>query len=164
MFPRFADVIAAINDLKASGLITDYAISGAMAQVFWDEAIPTFDLDVLVVLPDNGTLITSLRPIYDWARARRYEERGEHIVIGGIPVQFLPAPDELSAEAVAAARTLVYEGHAMRVATPEYLIAMWSKPPANTALRKERVARLREAVDLDLALLSDVMTRHGLTL
>lgn len=162
MFPRLADVIAAINELKASGLVTDYAIGGAMAQVFWDEAIPTFDIDVMVLLPDDGALLTSLEPIYEWARERRYEERSEHIIISGIPVQFLPAPDPLSVEAIRGAKTLEYAGLPMRVVSPEYLIAIWSKPPANTARRKERVAKMREALKLDETLLSDIMERHGL--
>jgi hypothetical protein len=162
MFPRFADVIEAINQMKTSGLITDYAIGGAMAQVFWDEAIPTFDLDVLVLLPDDGAFLTSLEPIYEWARERSYDVRGEHIVISGIPVQFVPAPDALSAEAIHGAKTLEYQGHPMRVVTPEYLIAIWSKPPANTARRKERIAKLREAVKLDENQLAAIMDRHGL--
>lgn len=165
MFPRFLDVLSAIEEMKALGLITDYAIGGAMAQVFWDEAIPTFDIDVLVVLPERQTtILTSLGPIYEWAVQRGYEIRGEHIVISGIPVQFLPAPDALSEEAVAGARTLDYQGVPLRVVSPEYLIAIWSKPPANSARRRERVAKLREseAVTLDEALLSDIMKRHGL--
>lgn len=164
MFPRFSDVIAAIDEMLALGLITGYAIGGAMAQVFWDEAIPTFDLDVLVLLPDDGNLLTSLKPIYDWARDRNYEMRGEHIVISGIPVQFLPAPDVLSAEAVAEARILDYQGQPLRVVSPEHLIAIWSKPPANTSRRRERIAKLREseALSLDEELLFDIMDRHGL--
>jgi len=68
MFPRFLDVLSAIEEMMALGVITDYAIGGAMAQVFWDEAIPTFDIDVLVLLPEPQTsLLTSLGPIYEWA-------------------------------------------------------------------------------------------------
>lgn len=155
-------MIAAINELKESGRVTEYAIGGAVAQVFWDEAIPTFDIDVMVLLPDDGVLLTSLQPIYEWATGRGYEARDEHIVISGIPVQFIPAPDPLCAEAIHRAKTLEYGGLPMRVVSPEYLVAIWSKPPANTARRKERVAKLREALKLDEALLSDIMARHGL--
>ncbi len=44
----FEKTILAINDLKASGIIDQYAIAGAMALMFWIEPVPTFDLDVLV--------------------------------------------------------------------------------------------------------------------
>ena len=60
MFPKLVDVIAAINDLKERGLIQDYAISGAIAQLFWDEAVVTFDLDVLVLL---GPMANNLDPL-----------------------------------------------------------------------------------------------------
>ena len=63
MFPKFSDVIVALDDLKARGLIREYAIFGAIAQAFWDEAIPTFDLDVLVLLSGAQGLLVDLGPI-----------------------------------------------------------------------------------------------------
>ena len=54
-----AEAVAALNELKDSQLIDDYAIGGAMAAIFWTEAIPTFDLDVLVLLRQTeGALIS----------------------------------------------------------------------------------------------------------
>jgi hypothetical protein len=100
MFQSFRDVIEAIDELKGRRLILEYAIGGAMAQLFWDEAIPTFDVDVLVLMGAPGTPLVSLGPLYAWAKERGYEEKSEHIMIGGIPVQFLPAPDALSEEAI----------------------------------------------------------------
>jgi len=47
----FADALRALNTLKAEGVIEEYGIAGAMAIVFWAEPVPTFDLDVLVLLP-----------------------------------------------------------------------------------------------------------------
>ena len=44
MMRNFTEALAAINRLE-SGVVTDYAIGGAMALVFWSEPIPTFDLD-----------------------------------------------------------------------------------------------------------------------
>src|SRR5947209_918173 len=87
-----AEAITAINDLKAAGLVKDYAVAGAMAAVFWTEAITTFDLDVLVLLPTSPTsTILDLGPIYGWAAERGYPFEGEHIVMGGVPVQFVAA-------------------------------------------------------------------------
>ena len=58
MLPKFYQVIVAIEDLKAQGVIQEYAVFGAVAQAFWDEAIPTFDLDILVLLsaPPSGLI------------------------------------------------------------------------------------------------------------
>lgn len=55
-------------------------------------------------------MITSLEPIYLWAAEHGYEVRAEHIVIGDVPVQFLPAYNALAEEAVVRARTLDYRG------------------------------------------------------
>ena len=53
-----------INDLEREGLIRRPAIGGAMALLFHDEPVVTFDLDVLCLLPQSGLLV-SLEPVYD---------------------------------------------------------------------------------------------------
>src|SRR5437867_4131737 len=97
---NFTEALAAIRRLKAEGVVKDYAIGGAMARAFWSEPIPTFDLSVLV----------SPETIYDWARRNNYREEAEHIFIGGIPVQFIPAHNALAEEAIATAAELDFEG------------------------------------------------------
>src|SRR4051812_11431637 len=141
MFPMFSGVIAAINDLKERGLIHDYAVFGAVAQAFWDEAIPTFDLDVLVLLGPVENVLAPLQQIYRWAAELGYRVQAEHIVINDIPVQFLPAPDGLAEEAVQAATRRELNEVPIRVVRPEYLIALWLQPPANSHRRKERAAK-----------------------
>ena len=162
MFPKLAEVIAAIEDLKERGLIQDYAISGAIAQLFWDEAVVTFDLDVLVLLGPVENVLDPLRGIYEWAAERGYETRAEHIMISDFPVQFLPAPDAVSEEAVRNAATVDSGGVPMRVVRPEYLIALWLRPgPARTIRRRERAAKLRESVELDATLMADLEARYN---
>jgi len=162
MFSSFSGVISAINDLRDQGLIHDYAIFGAIAQMFWDEAVPTFDLDVLVLLGAVDHILAPLGPIYRWAAERGYSVEAEHISINGVPVQFVPAPDSLAEEAVNTAVVRELEGVPMRVVRPEYLIALWLQPPANSYRRKERAAKLRESVQLDESLLADLMARYNL--
>src|SRR4051812_18140180 len=115
MFPKFVDVITAIDDLMARGLVRDYAIFGSIAQMFWDEAIPTFDLDVLILLESQQGLLIDLGPLYEWARESGYAVLEGHIVIGEIPVQFVPAPSALHEEAVQKAATLDFDGTPIRV-------------------------------------------------
>ena len=40
----FMSALRALNELKASGVIQDYAIGGAMGVVFWTEPVVTYDL------------------------------------------------------------------------------------------------------------------------
>ncbi|HEU4886720.1 MAG TPA: hypothetical protein VFV49_02460 [Thermoanaerobaculia bacterium] len=160
---NFAEAIVALNDMKAEGIVSDYAIGGAMALIFWSEPTATFDLDVFVSLKQDGILV-SLDRIYAWSRARGYPEEAEHIVISGVPVQIIPTPNQLASEAVSAAADLVYDGQPIRVIRPEYLIAMYLEETARTRKRLERVATLLDEGNLDSALLNDLLGRYNLRL
>jgi hypothetical protein len=159
----FADALSAINSLKADQVIEEYAVAGAMAIVFWAEPVPTFDLDVLVVLPQQQGLLISLDSIYRWAESRGYAVQQEHVLVEGLPVQLVPAPDALALEAIRNAAELDYEGIKVRVARPEYLIALSLQPGARTAKRRERAAMLLELPTLNRDRVDDILSRHGLS-
>ncbi len=160
---EFADVLRLLNRLKEEGVVSDYAIAGAMAAAFWDEATATQDLDVAVTFLNDPSSLDPLRPIFDRLPAAQYPRSGEHIVIAGVPVQFMPAWTSLVSEAVAHAVDLPYDTDSvtLRVMTPTYLTAIWQHDAgAATPRRKERVARFREAGLLDEALLEQLLSRH----
>jgi hypothetical protein len=159
----FENTLRAVNAMKESGVITEYAVAGAMALMFWIEPVPTFDLDVLVLLPQSEGPIVSLQPIYEWATKQGYTSDLEHILIDGVPVQFLPSYSDLSDEAIQTAVDLQYRGVAIRVVKPEYLIALYLLPSARTLKRKERAAALQESATIDRELLADVMIRFHVT-
>jgi hypothetical protein len=160
---NFGEAIAALNSLKNDGIVSDYALGGAMALIFWSEPTATFDLDVFVLLKQTG-LLGSLDPIYAWARARGYPEEAEHILISGMPVQLIPAHNALTIDAIAAAAELEYDGQPVRVIRPEYLIAMYLEESARTRKRLERVAALLDEGNLDRALLKEIVERYKLRL
>jgi hypothetical protein len=160
---NFAAALAAIERLKQNGVVDEYAVGGAMALVFWSEPIPTFDLEVFVLLPSESSLV-SLAPVYDWARRNGYREEAEHIVIAGLPVQVIPAHNALAEEAVTSAASLDFEGQPVRVVRPEYLIALYLEPGARTAKRLERVAALLEQGNVDRELLETLLRRYKLDL
>lgn len=157
------EAIAAINDLKREGIVSDYALGGAIAIIFWSEPVATFDLDVFVLLEETGPLV-SLSRVYDWARRRGYEERAEHILIAGVPVQIIPAHNELAAEAVAQAVDLDYDGVPVNVIRPEYLIALYLEGSARTRKRLERVEGLLEEGNVDRSKLNSLLERFKLRL
>lgn len=130
-----------------------------MALVFWTEPIPTFDLGVLVFLPEQPSPIVTLEPIYRWTSARGYASQSEHVLIEGVPVQFLPAHNALADEAIETAATLDYGGVPVRVVRPEYLVALYLEPGARTLKRRERAAALRESTSIDPALLAEILRR-----
>jgi hypothetical protein len=160
----FADTLAAINAMKTEGVIDEYAVAGAMAQMFWAEPIATLDLDVLVFLPPTAGALVSLEPIYAWAARHGYATAAEHIVVESVPTRFLPSPKALSDEAIRSAATLDYGGVPVRVVRPEHLLALCLEPAAKTARRRERAAALLELPKLDRELVDDILKRHGLTL
>lgn len=160
--PSFADTLRVLNEMKMAGVVEDYAVAGAMALAFWTEPIPTFDLDVLVFLPGTEPTIVSLAPLYRWTADRGYAAQAEHVMIEGVPVQFLPAHNELADEAIERAVTLDYEGVSVRVVRPEYLVALYLEPGARTLKRRERAAALRESSAVDRTLLEELLKRFNL--
>jgi hypothetical protein len=155
----FIDALRALEELKRTGVVKEYAVAGAMALIFWTEPIPTYDLDVLVFLPQQEGPIVSLEGLYAWAAAHRYPVEAEHVLVEGVPIQFFPSHNKLADEAIETARTLDYEGVPVRVVRPEHLIALYLEPGASTMKRRERAAALMEAPVTDQQALKALLER-----
>ncbi|MBN1961301.1 MAG: nucleotidyltransferase [Deltaproteobacteria bacterium] len=155
------DVFAVINSAKQANIITDYAIGGAMAVLFYAEPTRTYDLDVFILQSQKtiGQLI-SITSIYEWAQSNNYAFDAEHIIIHGVPVQFLPAHNLIAEEAIHQARDLDYEGVPVRVIAPEHLIAL--ALDAGGAKRRERIAYLLEAKVVDYEHLNEILLKYNL--
>lgn len=160
----FEAALGALDEIKREGVVSEYAIAGALALLFWSEPVPTYDLDVLVFLPESSGPIVSLDPIYRWAERRGYRSEKEHIVIEGLPVQFVPAHNALADEAIETAAELSYGNMRIRVVRPEYLIALYLEGSAATLKRRERAAALRESGKTDETLLRDLAQRFKIPL
>ena len=162
---QFCDVLLLLNRLKAEGVIHEYAIGGAVAVSLWAEPVATQDLDVVVTLAGDPHPLDPLRPLWDWFKRHGKTFEGEHVLIAGVPVQFLVAWSPLVREAVATAAEAVYDpadpqSPTIRLIRPTYLVAMWQTDQgADTPSRRERAARLREAGLVDDALLTELSSR-----
>lgn len=152
--------LAVLDAMQKAGVIEKYAIGGAMAAVFYMEPIPTYHLDVFVLLPGPARPIVSLGPVYDYLGSKGYQPSKEHVIIEGVPVQLIPAYNALVAEAVDQARTIPFGGLATRVVGPEHLIAIMLQ----TGRKKDlaRIAQFLDEVRLDPSKLREVLARHGL--
>jgi len=113
-----------IESLRVSGLFDSYAIGGGIAHFYYIEAGTTYDLDVMVQMNVPTSGLISLGPIYEWAKKNGYEVSEEHIVIEGIPVQFLPAFNPIIVEAIENAERVELFGVQTFIMKPEYLMTI----------------------------------------
>jgi hypothetical protein len=153
-----ADVFRVINDMTSDGIIEDYAIGGAMAVLFYAEPTRTYDLDVFVLLPRSDAPLVVLTPAYTWLQARGFEPEAEHVVVHGVPVQLIPAYNDLVEEAITEARQLDYETVPVRVAPPEHLVALAFQTGGRK--RRERAFQLLETSDINRDKLDELLDRH----
>jgi hypothetical protein len=149
-----------LNDLVRAGVLSRYAIGGAIGATFYVEPVLTFDLDVFVVLPRTGGGLLTLEPLYEALRARGYREENECVNIEGVPVQFLPAYNALLEEALAEAQETQYETTPTRVLRAEHLVAVALQTGRDKD--RERVRLLREQKRLNQKYLNGVLARHKL--
>ena len=149
-----------LNDLTQCGVLSSYAIGGAMGATFYVEPVLTFDLDVFIIMPQTVSGLLTLEPLYQALRARGYVEESECVNIEGVPVQFLPAHNDLLMEALSQARAVLYEETPTRVLRAEHLVAIAIQTGRDKD--RERVRLLREQADLDKEYLANLLRRHGL--
>lgn len=158
--PTLADVFRELNTLKETGTVRDYALGGATAMLFYAEPARTYDVDVFVVLPPGDSSLVLMKGLYAWAEFRGFHAEAEHIFVHGVPLQFLPAHNELAEEAVATARTLDYDDVSVRVIGPEHLMALALQ--AGGAKRRERAWQLLESGAVDRSMLRSVLAKHAI--
>ena len=113
-------VAVLLNEMVEQGIIADYAVFGAVAQMRYTEAVVTLDADILVAVAEPDKLDV-LSPIYAFCRERGFLPEGEAIRVGDWPVQFIPAFSKLTREAIRDAETGDLDGIPLRVIRADYL-------------------------------------------
>jgi hypothetical protein len=149
-----------LNELEKSGLISRYAIGGAIAILFYAEPVLTFDMDVFCFLPEPAGKLVTLSPIYTYLKKKGYHEQKEHLLIEGLPVQFIPAYNDLITEAVARAPDTKFKATRTRVVSPEHLIAILLQ--TDRSKDRARLPLLLDQAKVDQRVLSRIIKRHGL--
>lgn len=153
--------LEAINQMQADGIISQYAIGGAVGATFYLEPAATLDIDVFVSLQSApGSQIVSLTPIYTYLTARGCRAEREYIIVSNWPVQFLPPSDALDEEALVQAVETDVDGIKTRVMTAEHLVAIALR--TGRAKDKLRVELFVESGVLDIACLDHILVRHNL--
>ena len=110
--------------MQLKGIVKKYAVGGAVAAIFYVEPILTYDLDVFFEPSEGNDGLLALSSVYDHLKRKGYKVEKGHIIVEGIPVQFLPIYNDLVEEAVDNATRLKYRDTTVNVLTQEYLIAI----------------------------------------
>jgi hypothetical protein len=159
---KVEDVIRTVNQMKADGVIEDYALGGAVGASFYLEPVSTLGVDVFVeVHASPGSALISLEPLFNYLRERGCELQGEHVIISGWPVQFLPPTGSLVEKALAKAIEIsVTPTLAARVFAPEYLAAIALQ--TGRAKDKVRLLEFIEAGAFEMAGFEKLVDQHHL--
>lgn len=155
------ETLEVLNGLKEKALVDDYAIGGGIATIFYTEPVFTYDLDVFVIVkPESAGGIISLTSIYDYLNSKGYTWKGEHIIIEGLPVQFIPVESGIEREAIDHAKDVTYSGVKTKILSAEYLIAI----ALNVGRRKDfdKIGRLIDQAKIDNKTFEAILKKHRL--
>src|SRR3989304_27756 len=113
--------VKVLNQMKSERVILNYALGGAVAALFYMEPIETHDLDVFISLPPRQT-----KPLLslEYISTKGYVPKEDHVLVEGVPVQFLVASTPLVEEAMSEATELNYGSQKVAVMKPEHLVAI----------------------------------------
>ena len=154
-------VFQLLNQMVREGELSNYAIGGAIAAVFYVEPFVTHDVDVFVVMQTEPTGLVTNIPGWDYLKERGYTEiQGEAIVVEDWPVQFLPVRNTLEEEAYLNANVLDFEDEPVRVMLAEHLVGMMLQSGRLKDLVRVKMFLVQDAVDQEI--LDDIIKRHKL--
>lgn len=148
-----------LNAMRNSGVITDYAMFGAIAQMRYTEPVATLDADVLVAVPSPQKL-DLLKPMYEFCAARGYHSEGEAVRVGAWPVQLVPVFSPLTEEALEQAEAAEFEGVPVRVVRAVHLAVIALS--VGRAKDFARILGLLESGSVTSEQIAELAARHGL--
>ena len=148
-----------LNEMQSAGVIQNYALFGATAQMRYTEPVATLDADVLVAVPSPDRL-DALGGIYGSCAAKGYHPEGEAIQVGAWPVQFVPVFSPLTREAMEQAETADFEGVPFRVVRADYLAVIALS--VGRAKDCARILALLESESVSREEIERLAGRHGL--
>jgi hypothetical protein len=150
-----------VNELVDLGLIDKYAIAGGIAHFYYIEPSVTYDLDLVVNIPNDENELIPLNDIFSWARANNYTTEGEHIVIEGIPVQFLLSYNNLVIEALENCIEIALFDEKTYILGAEYLMAIMLQ--TGRPSDKERLVKFFNDADYNAEKFINIISRFELT-
>jgi len=147
-----------IKELKEKKVLKDFSIGGGIAALYYIEPLLTYDLDILFIPIEDS--IDILTPIYRYLKEKGFKTKGEHVLIEGIPVQFIPVYNDLVKEAVLYSDEVKYGRIKTKVLGLEYLIAVMLQ--TYRPKDRERLIKVLEEAKIDLKLLKKILKKYRL--
>lgn len=149
-----------LNGMQAAGVIKNYALFGAMAQMRYAEAVATLDADVLIAVPKPDKLEV-LADIYSYCAGKGFSAEGDAIRVGAWPVQFMPVFSPLTNEAMEHAEVAEFDGVPLRVIKADYLAVI----ALSVGRGKDfaRILALLESPHVTREQIATLAARHGLS-
>lgn len=147
-----------IRELKNKKVILDYAIGGGIAVLYYVEPLLTYDLDIFFIPTEES--LDVLAPIYKYLKEKGYKTQREHIMIEGIPTQFIPVYNELVREAVENSTGVKYGRTKTKVLALEYLIAVMLQ--TYRAKDRERIIKIFEEAKVNMQSLRKLLKKYKL--
>lgn len=148
-----------LNEMLSAGVIENYALFGAVAQMRYTEPVATIDADLLVAVPEKKGL-DILKGVYAFCSKKGYQPEGEAIKVGAWPVQFIPAFSPLTQEAMEKAETADFDGIPLRVVRADYLAVIALSVGRSKDLT--RILALTESGSIKLEEIRELSKKFGL--
>ena len=155
------ETLRKINSLVTCGIIEKYAIAGGIAHFFYIEPSVTFDLDLIVTVTTEKNTLTPLSEIYKWSKENNLKTEGEHIIISGVPVQFLLPYNDLVVEALEKRLEITLFNEKTFILGPEYLMAIMLQ--TGRATDRERLTRFFSEAEFNEEVFKDIVARFKLS-
>lgn len=151
-------ILKLIKELKEKKVLKDFSIGGGIAALYYIEPLLTYDLDIFFVPIEDSFDV--LAPIYRYLKEKGFKAKKEHVLIEGVPVQFIPVYNDLVKEAVQYSDEVKYGRIKTKVLGLEYLIAIMLQTfrPKD----RERLVKVFEEAKIDLKLLKRILKKYGL--
>ncbi|MBI3194490.1 MAG: hypothetical protein HYZ34_08515 [Ignavibacteriae bacterium] len=153
--------ILVINRMQEEGMFEKYAIGGGIAALFYIEPFATFDLDIFITLPVQQGVLVNLTPIYNWLERKGYKPEQEQVNIEGIPVQFIPAYNDLIYESILHSVEKLYGATTTFVLRPEYLMAIMIQTMRSND--KIRLQKMLTQAEINFKLLDSILSKFNLS-
>jgi len=158
---RIQSVFEELAVLQQEGLIDSYAIGGAVGATFYLEPFSTVDVDVFLDMQvQPGRILADPTPLLRRLAERGHRCEGEHVLIGGWPVQFLGPGNPLVHEALEQAAEFDVEGVLVRVFRAEHLAAIALQ--TGRAKDKARLLQFLEQGAVGMQIFEGILDRHHL--